>query len=536
MQHLYRYLLGLSFSALAVSAKAQSVGVGTANPDPAAALDISAGAGNNKGLLIPRMTAAQRTAITNTSQGMLVFQTDGAQPGFWYFQGGVWVALPSGTATSSAWQRTGNTGTDPGTNPGVGGTTSPGTDFIGTTDNKDVVVRTGNTERLRITTDGSLYSRSTFGLILNANDAPLITRGWDAFTSGTYSGLGRWGIFMRANSLSSGIPDLGGKSFTWVTWNDNSTVNKTLMTLTQTGNLGIGSPTPSTRLMVTGAGTGNPATVNANQSAGQYARFQDGSNSLALDLGGNGTAGNWIQSTNPAALDTNYPLRLNPNGGNVGIGLLTPAQTLDVQGTLGLRNSAAWDHLFIAHDGSTASITAGGAETGLGFRVGASAVGTYNDASQNYRDVMRLMPSGNVGIGTATPGATLEVAGQVKITGGTPGAGKVLTSDASGLASWQTATSGATNIQTTSTFAIPTTGTGTLNATTGMVVLPNNSGANGAITLGTGTNGQTLIITNLDADAVSITSASSTGTLLPNFAAQFVYVVNGTTSGWFRIN
>ncbi|MBK7692302.1 MAG: tail fiber domain-containing protein [Bacteroidetes bacterium] len=44
----------------------------------------------------------------------------------------------------------------------------------------------------------------------------------------------------------------------------------------------------------------------------------------------------------------------------------------------------------------------------------------------------------NVGIGTSTPGAKLEVAGQVKITGGTPGAGKILTSDATGLASWTT--------------------------------------------------------------------------------------------------
>ncbi|MFH1710321.1 MAG: hypothetical protein ABH860_04530, partial [bacterium] len=47
---------------------------------------------------------------------------------------------------------------------------------------------------------------------------------------------------------------------------------------------------------------------------------------------------------------------------------------------------------------------------------------------------------GNVGIGTTDPGATLEVAGQIKITGGTPGGGKVLTSDSAGLATWGTAT------------------------------------------------------------------------------------------------
>ncbi len=44
----------------------------------------------------------------------------------------------------------------------------------------------------------------------------------------------------------------------------------------------------------------------------------------------------------------------------------------------------------------------------------------------------------NVGIGTTTPSAKLEVAGQIKITGGSPGSGKVLTSDSSGLATWQT--------------------------------------------------------------------------------------------------
>jgi hypothetical protein len=43
----------------------------------------------------------------------------------------------------------------------------------------------------------------------------------------------------------------------------------------------------------------------------------------------------------------------------------------------------------------------------------------------------------NVGIGTATPTAKLEINGQVKITGGGFGTGKILVSDATGLASWQ---------------------------------------------------------------------------------------------------
>lgn len=43
---------------------------------------------------------------------------------------------------------------------------------------------------------------------------------------------------------------------------------------------------------------------------------------------------------------------------------------------------------------------------------------------------------GNVGIGTTNPTAKLEIAGQVKITGGVPGQGKVLTSDSDGLSTW----------------------------------------------------------------------------------------------------
>jgi hypothetical protein len=47
---------------------------------------------------------------------------------------------------------------------------------------------------------------------------------------------------------------------------------------------------------------------------------------------------------------------------------------------------------------------------------------------------------GSVGIGTKTPAAKLHIAGNLKIDDGTQGAGKVLTTDANGLASWKAIT------------------------------------------------------------------------------------------------
>lgn len=50
--------------------------------------------------------------------------------------------------------------------------------------------------------------------------------------------------------------------------------------------------------------------------------------------------------------------------------------------------------------------------------------------------------AGNVGIGTDAPTAKLDVSGTIRISGGSPGLGKVLISDATGLASWSSSISG----------------------------------------------------------------------------------------------
>jgi hypothetical protein len=55
---------------------------------------------------------------------------------------------------------------------------------------------------------------------------------------------------------------------------------------------------------------------------------------------------------------------------------------------------------------------------------------------------MTILGNGNVGIGTINPAAKLDVIGTVKITDGTQGVGKILTSDASGNATWLTPAAG----------------------------------------------------------------------------------------------
>jgi hypothetical protein len=69
---------------------------------------------------------------------------------------------------------------------------------------------------------------------------------------------------------------------------------------------------------------------------------------------------------------------------------------------------------------------------------------TNNDAVEIMR-LANVSNVGRVGIGTSNPTATLDLNGSLKITNGSQGAGKVLTSDASGNATWQSPSGGGSN-------------------------------------------------------------------------------------------
>ncbi len=102
------------------------------------------------------------------------------------------------------------------------------------------------------TISSNAYVNGSLGVVLNGQDRPLITRGYDVFSSGNYNGAGRWGLFMESEALTFGVPAIANKRFQWATYNAASTVNTTLMTLLQNGNLGLGTPTPNYKLEVNG--------------------------------------------------------------------------------------------------------------------------------------------------------------------------------------------------------------------------------------------------------------------------------------------
>ncbi len=83
--------------------QAQNVAINTdgSAPDASAMLDVKS---NNKGMLVPRMTTAQRTGIGSPAAGLLVYDTD--TNNFWFYNGAGWTQMTTGS--SGPWATNGN--------------------------------------------------------------------------------------------------------------------------------------------------------------------------------------------------------------------------------------------------------------------------------------------------------------------------------------------------------------------------------------------------------------------------------------------
>lgn len=195
---MWKKLPMLLFLITAINGLTQNIGLngdGTA-PDPSAMLDIKS---TTKGLLIPRLTLAERNAIEWPATGLMIFQTDNS-PGFYYHNGTSWVHISgliaetdpvfsssasasissSGIATwntrfgwGKPWSLSGNTLTNPATN------------FLGTTDNAGFSIQTSGSEGFRISSSGNA------GISNEAPERRLEVGSSGAeWISGTFSGTG----------------------------------------------------------------------------------------------------------------------------------------------------------------------------------------------------------------------------------------------------------------------------------------------------------------------------------------------------------
>jgi hypothetical protein len=79
-----------------------------------------------------------------------------------------------------------------------------------------------------------------------------------------------------------------------------------------------------------------PSTSGTTINGSAVIKPSDGSNAIIMGAYGTSPFGNWIQSQSTSALGTTFPLILQPNGGNVGIGTSSPSTKLQVSAANGV--------------------------------------------------------------------------------------------------------------------------------------------------------------------------------------------------------
>jgi hypothetical protein len=305
------------------SLTAQNVGINTTTPATSAALDITA---TDKGLLVPRMTTTQRTAIASPATGLLVY--DNTLSAFYYYNGSAWVSL----AADNLGNHTATQNLNIGSNYINNGTTNYGLQL-------------------------DAFSNPTFTSQGNGFGATLGNQtNSDIYLNFRPTG-NEWNIFANSTLLRMHEENSDVDPFVI----ESPTVDN-LIYLKGT-NVGIGTSTPSVKLDV----SGTTSTTNLKITNGATNGYV-----LQSDASGNAT---WINPTSltvgsaTSQWTTSGSNIYKNNTANVGIGTTSPTELLHVSEGNAI-NSGTF--------GSSSTLTVNGAGTRSFFypRKGAFRAGT----------------------------------------------------------------------------------------------------------------------------------------------------------------
>jgi len=277
-------------------------------------------------------------------------------------------------------------------NAGTGSASAPSFSFDGDNDTgiyrpgaNQVAISTGGTERMRIDSSGNVdiygavksnYSVATASLAAYINSA---------------GGLYSYYLGSGAGVLNA-VSDNSGTAGTLIL-----STGSEKMRITSTGNVGIGTSSPTARLDVATAGNDETPLKLYGAAGGANRGFEItlGTNSgianSSVKYDAITSSGQHIWLTNGSE-----KARIGSNG-KVGIGVTTPGSKLEVNGNIGIGRVAG---------GYTFRETVGGSER-AGIQSNANNALIFNTGNQVEK--VRIDVSGNVGIGTSAPVNPLHV-------------------------------------------------------------------------------------------------------------------------------
>jgi hypothetical protein len=332
-------IITVVLSSITSSLNAQSVGIGTLTPNGFSMLDISS---SNKGLLIPRMALTSTTSNAPVGAfvaGMMVYNTATAgdvTPGFYLCNGTTWEK-----AGGAGWTLTGNAGT------------SPSTNFIGTSDNQDVIFKRNNTRA------GFLGGSNTAWGRLSMNST-------STGTNNTSIGTGT----LLTNNAGSNNTGLGYQSlFSNTTGNNNVGIGKdALFRNTDRSNLvAVGD----SALFNNGFGANQPFQSIQNTALGSKALYSNtlGYNNTALGYNALNTnsQGFFNTAVGNAAMIANTNGNSNTAIGNEALSTNTIGHQNTAVGLSALKANTEGNQNIAIGSGSLQGNTTGNSNTALGY-------------------------------------------------------------------------------------------------------------------------------------------------------------------------